>query len=136
MRDWVPLLVAGCALIAALVNMRGTMRQTAATGEANAIKWLQEAKEDAARARGEADRAKAEADDCLEECAKNRRLLNQTRREIAELRDLVDELTAWTLRVVGAKNDPKTTMAELRQIIDHGPPSLRQITRKTDRSDG
>lgn len=130
MRDWVPLLVAGCALLAAMVNMRGTLRQSSASQEANQIKWLQEAKDDAARARAEAVRAKTEADECMETCAQNRRLLSQTRVEVSELKDLVEEITRWTIRVVTAKEDPKVTTGELKQIIDHGPPSLRSTTRK------
>jgi hypothetical protein len=132
MRDWVPLLVAGCALVAALVNMRGTLRQAGASQESNQIKWLQEAKDDAHKAKAEADRAKTEADEVHEESALIRRQLNQTRREVAELRDLVEELTGWALRVIAAKSDPNITLPELRQVIDHGPPSIRSTARKID----
>jgi hypothetical protein len=44
----------------------------------------------------------------------------------------VDELTRWTLRVIAAKNDPATTLQELRQIIDNGPPSVRPKVRGVD----
>lgn len=127
MRDWVPIVVAACALAAALSNYRGTIRVSRANEAGNQLKWLQEARDDAAKARTEADRAKTEADETRDESAQTRREIMQTRRELIELRDLVDELTRWTLRVVAAKNDPDITLDDLRHIIDNGPPSLRAI---------
>src|SRR3982751_3561786 len=113
MRDWVPIIVAVCSLAAVLINYRSTKRVSQSNEEGNHLKWLQAARDDAQVARKGADAARVEADEAKHE-------LSQTKRELVELNDLVDELTRWTLRVVSAKNDRETTLAELGRIIGHG----------------
>lgn len=118
MRDWVPIVVAAFALAAALANYRGTLRVSRSNEEGNQLKWLAEAKSEAAA-------AKREADEAAEESAEVRRELVKTRRQVAELNDIVEELTRWTLRVLAWKSDPDMTMDEIRRLINGGPASMR-----------
>lgn len=123
MRDWVPIVVAACALLAAYANYRGTLRVSKSNEEGNQLKWLAEAKRDAAD-------AKREADEALEEAAQAKRELAQTRRKAAEMEDTIEEVMRWVLRVVTWKDDPGMTLDELRRLIDHGPPPLRERVRE------
>lgn len=122
MRDWVPLAVACCALIGAVYGAVASGRATKVNQEANQIKWLQDARVESAAAKREADAA-------TDVAASARRELNQTRRETAEVRDLVEELTRWILRVVDWSHDTTVDGPELRRLINGGPPSLREKAR-------
>lgn len=122
MRDWIPVVVALCALAAGLANYRGTLKVSRSNEEGNQLKWLQEAKNDAAA-------AKKEADEAADEAAEVKRELAHVRRKAAEMEDLMEEVVRWVLRVVAWKDDPTMTMEELRVLIDHGPPSLRDRVR-------
>lgn len=122
MRDWVPLVVAICALLAGGYGAQASMRATKVNQEANQIKWLQEARTESAAAKKDADAA-------TDAAASARRELNQTKIETAEVRDLVEELTRWILRVVDWSHDTTVDGPELRRLINGGPPSLREKTR-------
>jgi hypothetical protein len=61
MRDWVPIVVAACALAAALANYRGTLRVSRSNEEGNHLKWLQAFREDARDAKKEADETREES---------------------------------------------------------------------------
>lgn len=111
MRDWIPFFVAGIGALAGFYGAWASSRATKVNQEANQIKWLQDARREAAEA--------------TEEAAEAKRDLKQTRRETVELRDLVEELTRWTLRVVNWAHDDTVDGQELRRLINGGPPSLR-----------
>jgi len=129
MRDWVPLVVGVLGLLGALYAARVARSATAVNAEANQIKWLQEAKGEAAQARADAVQLRRDFEQMSETAANTRRDLSQTRREVIEQRDLIEELTRWTLRVVDWAHDPETTWPELRRLINGGPPSMRSAYR-------
>jgi hypothetical protein len=118
MRDYLPLAVAVCALIAGVYGARASTRATRVNQEANQIKWIQEARQDSIAAKKDA----AEATDAA---ADIKRELAQNKRETIELRDLTEELTRWILRVVNWAHDETMDGPELKRLINGGPPSLR-----------
>lgn len=125
MRDWIPLAVALVALFSGVYGARASLRATRTNTETNQIKWLQDARADAATAKREAEAAKREADTALTEAHDARRDLTAMRREMEEQRDLTEEMTRWIIRVVDWARDDELPTHELRRLINGGPPSLR-----------
>jgi hypothetical protein len=128
MRDYIPLVVAICALAAGVYGARASMRATRVNQEVNQIKWLQEARIDATA-------AKKEAAEALEDAASAKRDLANTKRESVELRDLLEEVTRWVWRVVHFAHDESIDGPELRRLINGGPPSMRGKVIERNRSD-
>jgi hypothetical protein len=122
-RDWVPLVVAMCALAAGLFGGFASMRATRVNAEANQIKWLEEARTQAASVRKDLDATSADL-------VSTNRNLAQANGRIAELGDLVEEMTRWTLRVVDWAHDDNVDGPELRRLINGGPPSMRASARR------
>jgi hypothetical protein len=118
MRDWGPLVVAVCAMVGALYAARASTRATRTNQEGNQIKWLADARDETARIRKDLDEA-------TDELATTKRETKQTKAEAAELRDLIEELTRWVMRVVDWAHDETVDGPELRRMINGGPPSMR-----------
>jgi type II secretory pathway predicted ATPase ExeA len=118
MRDWGPLLVAICALLGAVYAGRVSTRATRVNQEANQIKWLSDARSEAVSIRKDLDAA-------TDELAETKRETKQTKAEAVELRDLIEELTRWVMRVVDWAHDETVDGPELRRLINGGPPSMR-----------
>lgn len=123
MRDWAPIVVTLVSMVAAVYAARASTRATRVNEDGNRIKWLQEAKDEARLAKSEAERA-------TEEAAEVRRELATTKRKAVELGDLLEEYTRWALRVIDWSCDDSMPHAELRRLINGGPPSLRAMTKK------
>lgn len=122
MRELMPLVIALAALFGAFLAYRASTRATAVNQEANQIKWLEQAKNEAAAAKREADSARQEA-------TETKRELAQTKYKAVEFGDLLEEYTRWILRVIGWARDEALPEQELRRLINGGPPSLRTGTR-------
>lgn len=127
MRDWVPLVVAFCALFAGSIAAIASMRATRVNQETNQIKWIQEARDQATAVR-------KDLDETTQDLAQTKRDLGQTKREVIEQRDLVEELTRWIIRVVGWAHDATVDGTELRRLINGGPPSMRASLRRDQES--
>lgn len=118
MRDWAPMVVALCALAAGIFAGIASIRATKTNQEANQIKWLADAREQTVTIRRDLDKTQ-------EDLATTRRDLVQTKRQITEQSDLVEEATRWIMRVIDWAHDDTVDHAELRRLINGGPPSLR-----------
>lgn len=118
MRDWVPLVVAVCALAAGVFAGIASIRATKTNQEANQIKWLADAREQSAKVQRDMDKVQ-------EDLATTRRDLVQTKRQITEQSDLIEETTRWCIRVIDWAHDDTMSHAELRRLINGGPATLR-----------
>lgn len=123
MREWLPLVIAVCALITGGIAAIASTRATRVNQESNQVKWLQEARDQAASVR-------KDFTEMSEDFADTRRELGQTKRDVIEQRDLVEEMTRWIIRVVDWSHDATVDGPELRRLINGGPPSMRAALRR------
>jgi hypothetical protein len=124
-KDYGTLIIGLLGILAGVYATRVSRQATRVTRETNQIKWLQEAKDDAAKAKRDAHEASDEAERIKEDLAETRRDLALTKIDLIEQRDLNEELTRWCLRAVTWAADPLIDREEIRRLINGGPPSLR-----------